>query len=159
MRRCTVDWPTSSPNRSCGPGIWLSEHPPEIRELSRRSDTAAESARSRGAPAAAAELLDLAIGLGGGTPQRVIAAAAHHFNAGEPGHARALLEEVIPQLAPGVLLAEAKSWLGYVRLLDDSFPEAADLLEGALAEAADDPAVQVPMLVTLSFALLNMGRT
>jgi ATP/maltotriose-dependent transcriptional regulator MalT len=132
--------------------------PPGDRATLEALDTAAESARRRGAPAAAAELLDLAIGLGGGTPQRVIAAAAHHFNAGESGRARALLEEVIPQLAPGVVLAEAKSWLGYVRLLDDSFPEAADLLEGAIAEAADDPAVQVPMLVTLSFAQLNMGR-
>ena len=54
--------------------------------------------------------------------------------------------------------AEATSWLGYVRLLDDSFPEAADLLDGALAEAADDPAVLIRMLVTLSFALFNSGR-
>jgi DNA-binding CsgD family transcriptional regulator len=121
-------------------------------------DSAAESARVRGAPAAAAELIDLAIGLGGGTPRRLIQAAAHHFNAGESGRARALLEEAIAQLEPGAVRAEAMGWLGYVRLLDDSFPEAADLLEEALAEAADDPAVQVPMLVTISFALLNMGR-
>jgi hypothetical protein len=50
------------------------------------------------------------------------------------------------------------SLLGYVRLLDNSFPEAAGLLEKALAEAADDHAVLVPMLVTLSFALFNTGR-
>lgn len=124
----------------------------------RALDSAAESARVRGAPAAAAELIDLAIGLGGGTPQRRIQSAAHHFVAGESGRARALLEETIAELDSGVLRAHAVSLLGYVRLLDDSFPEAADLLEKALAEAADDHAVLVPMLVTLSFALFNTGR-
>jgi tetratricopeptide (TPR) repeat protein len=118
----------------------------------------AESARVRGAPAAAAELIELAIGLGGGTPHRLIQAAAHHFHAGESSRARALLEEAIAQLEPGVVRAEAMSWLGYVRLLDDSFPEAADLLEEALAEVPDDPAVLIPTLVTLSFAQFNSGR-
>lgn len=121
-------------------------------------DVAASSARNRGAPAAAAELTDLAIGLGGDTPLRRIGSAADHFNAGDSGRARALLEEAIAHLAPGPLRAEAASLLGYVRLLDDSFPDAAVLLEGALAEAADDPSVLVPMLVTLSFALFNAGR-
>jgi DNA-binding CsgD family transcriptional regulator len=124
----------------------------------RSLDSAAETARIRGAPAAAAELMNLAIRLGGGTPQRRIQSAGHHFNAGEPGRARMLLEETIAQLDPGVLRAKAVSLLGYVRLLDDSFPEAADLLEHALAEAADDAAVLVPMLVTMSFALFNAGR-
>ncbi|RDH78339.1 LuxR family transcriptional regulator [Mycolicibacterium moriokaense] len=121
-------------------------------------DSAAASARGRGAPAAAAELVELAIGLGGSTPQRLVAAAADHFNAGESGRARALLEQAVAQLEPGVARAEAMSWLGYVRLLDDSFPEAAGLLEEAVAEAVDDPAVLVPVLVTLSFALFNIGR-
>lgn len=121
-------------------------------------DSAAESAHSRGAPAAAAELIDLAISLGRTTPRRLISSAGHHFNAGDSGRARTLLEEALAQLEPGALRAEAASLLGYVRLLDDSFPEAAALLEGALAEVGDDPAVLVPMLVTLSFALFNAGR-
>lgn len=121
-------------------------------------DAAAESARSRGAPAAAAELIDLAMGLGGDTPERRIAAAGHHFSAGDSARARTLLEHTIDGLAPGVLRAQAAGLLGYVRLLDDSFPQAAELLEGALAEAADAPPVLVPMLVTLSFALFNTGR-
>jgi ATP/maltotriose-dependent transcriptional regulator MalT len=121
-------------------------------------DSAAESARLRGAPAAAAELVELAIGLGGRTPHRLIQAAAHHFHAGESSRARALLEAAIAQLGPGVVRAEAMSWLGYVRLLDDSFPEAADLLEEALAEVPDDPTVLIPTLVTLSFAQFNSGR-
>ncbi len=128
--------------------------PATLRSL----DSAAESARIRGAPAAAAELIDLAIGLGGGTPQRRIQSAAHHFNAGESGRARTLLEEAIAELGPGVLRAQAVSLLGYVRLLDDSFPEAAGLVEGALGDAAGEATVLVPMLVTLSFALFNLGR-
>ncbi len=124
----------------------------------RSLDAAAESARSRGAPAAAAELIDLAIGLGGDTPQRRIRSANHHFNAGDSGRARALLEETLAQLPAGLLRAEAAHLLGYVRLLDDSFPEAAELLEHSLAEAVDHPAVLVPMLVTLSFAWVNAGR-
>lgn len=121
-------------------------------------DAAADTARSRGAPAAAAELIDLAIGLGGDTPVRRISSAADHFNAGDSGRARLLLEETIAQLEPGRLRAEAASLLSYVRLLDDSFPDAVGLLEGALDEAADDPAALVPMLVILSFALFNVGR-
>ncbi len=55
-------------------------------------DTAADEAAARGAPAAAAELMELAIGLGGDQPERRIHAAEHHFNAGDPERARALLE-------------------------------------------------------------------
>lgn len=121
-------------------------------------DAAAQSARDRGAPATAAELLDLAIRLGGDTPVRRIGAAGDHFNAGDSGRARTLLEETMAALEPGPLRAASASLLGYVRLLDDSFPEAVALLEGALDEAADDAAVQVPILVTLSFALFNAGR-
>jgi hypothetical protein len=64
-------------------------------------DAAAEMAGRRGAPAAAAELLDLAIGLGGDTPQRRIESASHHFNAGDLGRSGALLEEAIDRLGGG----------------------------------------------------------
>lgn len=127
-------------------------------ETLRALDQAADSARMRGAPAAAAELTDLAIGLGGDTPDRRIASARHHFNAGDPARAQALLEEAMAQLEPGALRAEAANLLGYVRLLDDSFPEAADLLQHTLPEAAEHPAALVSMLVTLTFALFNAGH-
>src|SRR4029077_12673418 len=42
-------------------------------------DTAAASARTRGAPEAAAELLELAMRLGGDTAERRIQTAAYHF--------------------------------------------------------------------------------
>ena len=124
----------------------------------RSLDTAAVMASRRGAPAAAAELLELAAGLGGDTPQRRILLARHHFDAGDPARARALLEEIIETLAPGVLRAEASSLLAVVHIFEDSPPQAAAVLQAAIGEAGDNLALRVQMLVTLSFALLNTGE-
>jgi predicted ATPase len=77
-------------------------------------DTAAQLAHTRGAPAAAAELVEFAIGLGGDTPDRRIRSAAYHFNAGDTERARLVLLEIIERLDPGPLRAEASSLLGFV---------------------------------------------
>jgi DNA-binding CsgD family transcriptional regulator/tetratricopeptide (TPR) repeat protein len=121
-------------------------------------DIAAESARSRGAPAAAAELLDLALRLGGDSPQRRMRSAAHHFDAGDPGRAATLLGETIERLEPGTLRAQARCQLAMVQLFDDSFVEAADLLQRALAETGEDLTLQVQTQVALSWALVNSGH-
>ncbi len=121
-------------------------------------DEAADMARSRGAPAAAAEFLDLAIGLGGGTPERRILSAAHHFDAGEPSRARVLLQDTIAGLEPGPRRAEAYTLLALVASLNDSFDEAADLLELALDDVEDELAQRVAILVSSSFAMVNAGR-
>jgi DNA-binding NarL/FixJ family response regulator len=121
-------------------------------------DAAAEMARIRGAPAAAAEFLDLAIGLGGDTAERRIHAAAHHYDAGDPARARGLLEETIDRHASGAVLAEAMLLLAAIKMYDDSFVEAAALLERALAESASIPATRVRMLVMLAYALFNSGK-
>ncbi|MCZ8378291.1 LuxR C-terminal-related transcriptional regulator [Mycobacterium sp. CPCC 205372] len=121
-------------------------------------DEAAESARNRGAPAAAAEFTDLAIGLGGDTPTRRVRSATMHFSAGDNVRARAALEQAVAQTAPGEVRAEALRMLGIVLLFADSFVESAALLERAVAEARDNLAARVPMLITLSFALVNSGR-
>jgi ATP/maltotriose-dependent transcriptional regulator MalT len=115
-------------------------------------------ARIRGAPAAAAELVELAIGLGGDTPERRIRSATHHVDAGDPGRARAVLEKTIKYLGAGTLRAAALCLLAIVRLFDDSFLEATGLLERGLGETGDDLALRVQMLVTLSFALVNVGQ-
>lgn len=120
-------------------------------------DDAAASARTRGAPAAAAELTELALRLGGDTPERRIQLAMNHFDAGEPAQARAILESLIEQLPPGRLRAQASQLLGTVRLFGDSFREAAEVLQRALAEGEADPALEVTMLVTMSFAEYNAG--
>jgi DNA-binding CsgD family transcriptional regulator len=127
-------------------------------DLTLRSlDTAAELARIRGAPTAAAELIELAVGLGGDTPERRIQLAAYHFDAGEPGRASTVLEETVERLAAGTLRARALSLLAMVRLFGDSFVEAAALLERGLDEAGDDLALRVQMLIRLSFARFNAG--
>ncbi|HEY7052599.1 MAG TPA: AAA family ATPase [Mycobacterium sp.] len=121
-------------------------------------DAAAEMARARGAPAAAAELVELAIGLGGDTPQRWISSATYHFNAGDAGRARTRLQDTIERSVPGRLRAEALRLLGVWSLLDGSSRDAAGLLERALSEAEGGLALLVQILVPLAFALINVGH-
>jgi DNA-binding CsgD family transcriptional regulator len=128
------------------------------RETLQTLDEAAELARVRGAPAAAAELVELAIGLGGDTPQRRIQLADYHFAANNPGRARALLGEAIDQPIARTLRAHALSLLGVIAVLDQGFAGAEALLQRALREAPVDPAWRVQILVTLSFAQTNIGQ-
>jgi ATP/maltotriose-dependent transcriptional regulator MalT len=116
-------------------------------------DTAAEKARVRGAPAAAAELMDLAIGLGGDTAERRLRSALHHFDAGDPDRAAVLLAETIEQLSSGDLRAEALSRLAVVRLYGEGFFETTRLLRDALDEVRDNHALRVQILVTLAYTL------
>jgi DNA-binding CsgD family transcriptional regulator len=121
-------------------------------------DTAAEIAQARGAPAAAAELLGLAINLGAGDPARRILCATQYFAAGDPGRARQLLEDVVADLPIGPLRAEALYQLALVRFYDDGFAEAAELLESGLPESGVDDALRVRMLIMLSYALFNAAQ-
>ncbi|MGY4649068.1 DNA-binding CsgD family transcriptional regulator [Mycobacterium sp. URHB0021] len=124
----------------------------------RALDAAAASADARGAPAAAAELLELAIALGGDTVERRIRLAAHCFDAGDPGRARALLERAIAGMKPGPPRAHARHTLAIVRFIDDGYPETVQLLMRALDEDDPDPALRTRMLVALSHALFNIGK-
>ncbi|HEX2285311.1 MAG TPA: LuxR C-terminal-related transcriptional regulator, partial [Mycobacterium sp.] len=121
-------------------------------------DAAAQAARMRGAPAAAKELLELAFGLGGDTPERRIQLAGDHFGAGDSQSARALLEETIETMSPGPLRAVALSLLALVRGFDDSFTEAIGIWRRVLADAGDNLALRVPALVMLSQTMSNTGQ-
>jgi DNA-binding CsgD family transcriptional regulator len=121
-------------------------------------DEASQMARSRGAPAAAAELLDLAMTLGGDTPERQIRSAAYHFDSGSPERARTLLDGAIKQLKPGRLRATAASLLSTIVMYADGFGAAATLLQRFLPEASDDPALSIQMLMALAYALINTRR-
>lgn len=121
-------------------------------------DQAARLARARGAPAAAAELLDMAVRLGADTPERRIASAQHHFAAGEPGPARVLAEQVVAALEAGPRRAEALLLLATLRLHDDDYREAASYLERALDEAGADLRLRVRVAIELLFVLVNLGR-
>jgi DNA-binding CsgD family transcriptional regulator len=107
-------------------------------------DEAAGLARARGAPSAAADLLEEARAL---TPpedrlsalRRSAAAAGHFFEAGDTRRARALLDEALPLLPGGLDRARALIILARVRSYDDDIAAAVDLLQQAAAEAVGDP--------------------
>jgi DNA-binding CsgD family transcriptional regulator len=115
-------------------------------------DTAADAARARGAPAAAAELVEMAISLGGDKPSRRIRAAEHHFQAGDADRARSLLESTIDELRPGLLRGIALNLIAGIRIYDDTFVEAAALLKRALEDADAHPALKIQTLLSLTFA-------
>jgi DNA-binding CsgD family transcriptional regulator len=122
-------------------------------------DAAADIARMRGAPAAAAELLELAVRLGGDTPDRQIILAQYHFHAGDNDRARVLLEETIQRLPPGPLRARALGGLGVLWLGSNSFHKAAELLTRALDESVQHIALRAQFLLPLSFALVHNDET
>ena len=132
-------------------------------EVAATLDAAADRARARGAPDAAAELQERALGL---TPtadvraarRRRTRAAAHHFHAGDRPHARALLEQVLAEAEAGPERAEALRLLADVRYHDDSFPEAIALFEEALEHVEDAPKLTAPIEVGLVMACCGAAQ-
>ncbi|MFC7673338.1 AAA family ATPase [Mycolicibacterium sp. GCM10028919] len=114
-------------------------------------DAAADAARSRGAPAAAAELLDLAIGLGGDKPSRRVRAAGDHFQAGNTDHAEGLLAPILDTLRPGMLRAIALNLMAAIRMYENNFKQANDLLTQAVDDSRDVPPLLVTTLMNSSF--------
>ena len=130
-----------------------SADPATLRAL----DAAADAAVGRGAPAAAAELLDLAIGLGGDTPVRRIRAADQHMRTGDLEHARSVLNSVMRRVPSGLQRSMALNLLAGMQIHSNSFAQAADLLLEAFDNAEANREVQVRTLLLLSFAQLNAG--
>ncbi len=124
----------------------------------RALDEAAAAAGARGAPIAAAELIESAIRLGGDTQSRRLQAAEHYYHAGDNKKALALLEPTIGQLTPGSHRATALKLLAKILISDGRFEKAADLLQSTLADAADDHALLVQILLLLADALVNTGQ-
>nr|WP_268778112.1 AAA family ATPase [Mycolicibacterium malmesburyense] len=120
-------------------------------------DTAAETAVARGAPAAAGEMLELAIGLGGDTPPRRIRAADHYLHAGDLERARSLLDGLTERVPSGVHRAMALNLLASMRIQHNSFTEAVELLEQALDHDEGNREVRVRTLLLLAYARLNAG--
>ena len=120
-------------------------------------DAAADAARARGAPSAAAELLELAIRLGGDTPGRRVRSSRNHFHAGNFRYARSILEPCLRELPAGPLRASAVALVAEICMYHDSFAQAAELLAGALEDGEGDPALLAQILLLLSFARMNTG--
>ena len=109
-------------------------------DVARALEEAGRHARSRGAPDAAAELLELARTLtppedDAGLPRRSVAAAEYHFDAGDATRATALLEESIAMARPGRDRARLLFRLASISWLD--MHRVQGLSEQALREVGD----------------------
>lgn len=116
-------------------------------EVATALDAGAEHAGARGAPAAAAELLERAAQL---TPaedpsaacRRLADAAYYHFESGDGRRARALLETLLARAAPGPERARVLTRLARVRAYDDDLRAPIDLGLQAIVEAGDDKGIR-----------------
>ncbi|OBI05066.1 hypothetical protein A5715_03980, partial [Mycolicibacter heraklionensis] len=120
-------------------------------------DAAATVTQGRGAPAVAAELIELAINLGGDTPVRRLQAAEQHFRAGSVVNARAHLELTLEDLPAGGLRCAALTALAAVTGYADSMSDAADLFAQAI-DTADDPVLQLQARLLLVPTVGMIGK-
>jgi DNA-binding CsgD family transcriptional regulator len=110
--------------------------------VARALEAAAERARARGGWESAGDLLEQARSL---TPlerwelaqERTLRAAEYHLHAGDRVRASALLDEVLAASPPSSTRSEALRLLAEIRYSENSFAEAARLLEEALAQVGD----------------------
>lgn len=124
---------------------------------------AAESARARGAPEAAAELVESARRL---TPpqlvtdrqRRSIQAAEYHFHAGELRRAREVIADVLEQRPADAVRAEALRLLAEIHYHELSLPEAIRLFEEALEYAGTNLALRSSIELHLAFAANAAGQ-
>jgi tetratricopeptide (TPR) repeat protein len=122
-------------------------------------DAAAEHADNRGAPAAAAELYELAAELTPGDPalarQRRLQAASLHRLAGDSELAAAMLEQLLTETPSGIERADVLFALAYA--LRGERTAIIEICDEALAEAADDDARAARILAHRSFVRLLKG--
>jgi DNA-binding CsgD family transcriptional regulator len=129
-------------------------------EIAARLEKAAVAARARGAPAAAAELLELAARA---TPKDAIdallrrtrAAAGNHFDAGDPLRARAMAGELIATSPAGPARANSVYQLSVFSWNDVGL--VGRLLEQAVAEVGGDVSLCSRILSESGWAAANGG--
>ena len=129
--------------------------------IARDVAAAAALARSRGAPGAAAELLDLAVAL---TPPaetdraaRLVAAASSWFDAGDMARAQATLGQALAGTPDASLRARALHLLGQIHARRSSFTEATEVGFQALETAGGDAALRTEVELDLCYYTVNLG--
>lgn len=121
-------------------------------------DEAAQAAQYEGASAVAAELLDFAIALGGGTPQRRLRAAELHYRSGALDPAHQHLQPVIDDPAiDSSLRCVALMLSAAVTGLRENIHSAVEALTQAIA-ITDDPVLRLRARLFLIPALSIAGR-
>jgi DNA-binding CsgD family transcriptional regulator len=121
-------------------------------------DAAADATIAQGAPAVAAELLELALKLGGDIAWRRIRAGELHFRAGSFVAARTRLETALTDAPPGALRCMALMWLGAVKAYDDDMAGAVEAMSEAVDEVGDNPPLGLLCRLRLALALVMTDR-
>ena len=126
-------------------------------------EDAAEHARLRGAPSAAAELIELALQLTpdpADVPRRTVRLASLLNVAGDVVRAEAVLEQAIPELGPGLPHAEAVLLYGVIVGNPEDHAQSIEWCVEALDEAADDPLLlaRIHVYLAQSFGDLDQQR-
>lgn len=127
------------------------------------AERAADQARARGAPEAAADLAEAAIRL---TPpghvadisRRRVAAGYHRVTSGQTSRGRALIAAALDDTPPGPARTELQWRLGMVAFFDGDLDAAVSLLEQALAASVGRPAEQAIVARRLSGVYGWQGR-
>jgi DNA-binding CsgD family transcriptional regulator len=124
-------------------------------------DAAAGLARARGAPAAAAELIERAAQFTraddpAAARRRLADAAYYHFESGDSRRARALLETLLVQAAPGPERARVLTRLARVRAYDDDLRAPIDLGLQAIVEAGEDNVIRAQAHEGVAGALFKL---
>lgn len=130
-------------------------------EVAASLDEAARSVRARGAPGEAAELYEEARRL---TPplqtdeaaRRAVDAAECHFEGGDFGRVRALLEEVTTG-THSTERARALVFLGWVRASQEGFGVGADIFRAALDAVGPDIPLRIEIERGLAWSLHELG--
>jgi DNA-binding CsgD family transcriptional regulator len=141
--------------------LGLSAERPDT-EIAGTLEHAARHAASRGAPEAAAALLEQAVVLTPAASQgevlrRKLDAADQHIAAGDVSQARALLEGVSSTADPGPTRARALHGCARVSALVSDFLSVPPMLRQALDEAGDDLALRAAIERDLVWSLAQVG--
>lgn len=121
-------------------------------------DAAVDATSAQGAPAAAAELIELALKFDPQNLERRIRAGELHLRAGSIAAARRHLETARMGAPPGILRAMALAWLAAAMGYDDDVTGAAEVLAQAVDEAGDAAPLRLLCLLRLCLALAMTDR-
>jgi DNA-binding CsgD family transcriptional regulator len=121
-------------------------------------DAAADATIAQGAPAVAAELLELALKLGGDVAWRRIRTGELLFRAGSFVAARTRLQAALADAPPGALRCMALMWLGAVKAYDDDMAGAVVAMSEAVDEAGDNAPLGLMCRLRLALAMVMTDR-